>query len=171
MVRKVTQAAADEVAAESYDDILDRSWSEMPKALNLPLGTYELEGRNASFLKADTDKNLNARVLIFDKVIQPMEDVDEDAIRALGENYDFTNNEVVTTIWLEKDVDWDEVNQNLQKRGLDTDSMTLRESLKAVKGTRVLAYLNQGTFTTRSGEVKTENRATSFAAVSDGSEE
>lgn len=155
-------AKAKKEAVESYDDILDRTWDEMPEAKILPDGDWLLKGRNAAFVgpKGDT----NAKVLFFYIPEQAMEDVDPEALAALGDDYELSDNQIVFTIWIESNRDWQSVRRHLEKHGVDP-SLTIREQFKKFKGTEAVATLGFRSFQTSTGDTVQENTASNFRSV------
>jgi hypothetical protein len=146
-----------------YQDILNRSWGEMPESKNLPVGFWLLRAQNAVFKPGG--ENMNDRVLFFYTAVEPSDDVDEDAIAELGPDYDYTENDIVHTFWVEKARDWRNVEDHLALHGIDDKELTVAASLKAVKGTSVMGYLDVRTFEDRAGNMRTENNITAFKEV------
>lgn len=147
-----------------YDDILNRSWDDMPEAGLLPVGSWVITARNGAYLPPK-DKT-NARVIFFYKAKEPMDDVDTDALQSMGittGEYDLSLNEIAYTIWIEGPKDWGKVRDHLAIHGVETEGMTLKESLKAVKGADVVAFLDQNSFKRRDGTSVDENKPTSFS--------
>lgn len=152
------------MAEASYqEEILNRSWDEIPVPKLLPVGSYLLKTRNASYL-AGKDEN-SPKALFFYVPKEAMDDVDGAALDDLGADYDFNANQIVFTKWLESPKDWDELRQHLAKHGVSTEGRSLKETLKDVKGTEVIAYLNTRNFQNRAGETVTENNPTAFVKV------
>jgi len=161
---KRNEVENEEEAGGGYDDILNRSWDDMPEAGLLPVGSWVITARNGAYLPP-RDKT-NARVIFFYKAKEPMDDVDPDALAELGitsGEYDLGMNEITYTIWIEGPRDWQKVKAHLELLGVDPEGLTLKESLKAVKGADVVAFLDQNSFTRRDGTKVDENRPTSFS--------
>lgn len=155
---KRTEDAAD------YGDILDKVWGDIPEPSTLPNGSWLLKGRNASYV-APKDDTQNGKVLFFYTPQEPTDDVDAEELAALGEDYDITENQITYTIWIEFGKDWDKVRQHLAKHGVEDSTVSIRDSLKAFKGTQVVAQVGTRTYTDRNGETQVENTASSFTAV------
>lgn len=149
--------------SDAHSDILNKSWADIPQPKVLPVGTWLLQGRNASFIPKKEDSTLSARVLFFYRAKEPMDDVNQDELAALGDNYDFDNNDIVKQFWVDRPKDWDAVRRHLELHGVEI-SGSIQDTLKRFKNTEVLAYLNTKTFTSN-GESKVDNDPTSFAAV------
>lgn len=146
-----------------YADILKRSWDDIPKPQLLPNGSWRMRAKNAKYVEAKaTDQNPYA--LFVYAPLEPLADVDEDAIAEL-DGYDASQNRVFSRIWLETAADWDALRTHIRKHGIDTGSRTPEETLKAVKGTEIIAFLDRETFTDGSGEVREQNTASKFAPV------
>lgn len=148
-----------------YADILQQSWDNIPEAKALPVGTYLLKARNASFQPPKSEDK--KPVVLF--VYQPkeaMDDVQSTELESLGENYDIADNRVFTRFFIESNADWDKVRKHIVKHGVDLKGKSLEDGLKSVANTEILAYLDQSTFTDKqTGEVRTQNDAKEFAPV------
>lgn len=151
--------------SEDYKDILKKSWDEIPEAVALPVGSYLLKARNASFQPAkDADKSPMVMFVYAPK--EAMDDVNSDALAALGENYDISDNRIFKTFFIETNADWDAVRKHIVKHGVDLSGKSLEEGLAAVKGSEVIAYLDQKTYTDKAtGELKTNNDPKEFVPV------
>lgn len=149
--------------SEDYAEIANRSWDEIPEVQTLPVGSWLLKARNAVYMPAKGDAS--PRILFFYTAKEPMDDVDDVALNQLGDDYDYADNDIVSTFWVERNKDWDAVRSHLAKHGIDASGKTVPETLKAFKGTEVIAVLGTKTYTTGAGELKEENTASSFAAV------
>ena len=154
--------------AENYEDLLDRQWSDIPEVSILPVGSWGLKGVNVFHKKALRAEE-KERLLFFYAAETPMDDVDEDELRNLGADYDFGQNRIVSTFWLENGLnpsrDMDTVRAHLKKHGIDLGVLSLRESFEEFKGSEVVAYLGTQTYTTNSGEQKTDNIPSAFSPV------
>lgn len=147
-----------------YADILSQSWDEIPEAKTLPQGSYLLRARSASYQPAkDVDKS--PAVLFVYSAKEAMEDVDADEIAKLGDNYDIGANKIFSRFFVADKSDWDNVRKHIAKHGVDLKGLTIEESLKAVKGREVIAFLGQRSFTTNAGEAKEENVPSNFTPV------
>lgn len=150
--------------SETYESILDKQWDDIQKPEVLPVGSWLLQGRNAVHQPAKSADG-NERILFVYSVKEPMDDVDEDALEALGADYDYTENRVFASFWLETGRDLDAVRTHLRKHGVDTEGKTIKESLGAFKGTQVVSYLDHKTYDNAAGETVQDNNPTSFAAL------
>lgn len=152
----------------NYADILEQSWGNIPETQNLPKGSWKLKVNGMAF-KPETD-NANARVLVVLKAVEPMDDVDEDALLKLesnGNKYDYSQNRIFVTFWISDGADWQTVRVFLKKLGEDllTDK-TITESFKAARGREIIAYLDQRTYTSKAtGDEVTENTAGGFTSA------
>lgn len=151
--------------SDDYNEILDRSWDELPPVQLAPDGSYLLRGRNAAYIPG---KDTSDKVLFSYNVKAPLEDVDPDELAELGD-YDITQNRVTYTMWVEDGADWDAVRKHMALHGMDlSDYKSIRESIKAFRGFEIIAYLTANSYVVKStGETKTENKPSKFAAVED----
>lgn len=149
-----------------YADIADLSWDNIQEPKTLPVGSYLLRASNASFQPAkDADKS--PVVMFVYRVKEPMDDVKTEELEELGAEYDITENKVFHRIYIEDGSSWDQVRKHLEKHRVEMVSGEggVLKTLKKFKGTEVIAYLEQRSFTRASGEVGIANNATTFAAV------
>jgi hypothetical protein len=161
MARK-KQTEADQT--EDLGNILDRTWDDFPEEQTLPEGTWRLVGRNAAYMPP-RDEGQNGKVVFFFIPKDAKEDVDADALAALGPDYDVTENEVTTTIWIERNRDWANVKSVLAALGVDTDGKTLKEQFKGVRGAEVDAYVTTRSYNRADGSTVTQNVANQFQAA------
>lgn len=146
-----------------YADIADLSWDNIQEPKVLPIGTYLLKLSNAVFQPSkDVDKS--PTVMFVHKAKEAMDDVNTDELEALGADYDISENKIFTRIFIEDGSSWDQVRKLLAKHGVEVSGNVV-ESLKKAKGSEVLGYLNQQTFTRKDGSVGTGNNVTEFAKV------
>lgn len=147
-----------------YADILSQSWDNIPQPKLLPVGSWLLKGRNASFQAAKDETKSNAVLFVY-SAKEPMDDVDSDALSELGAEYDVAENKIFFRMYVDDAAAWDGVRNHLAKHGIDTAGKSIADSLKAFKGTEVIAYLDQNTFVNAAGESVTSNNAKQFAQV------
>lgn len=150
--------------SENYEDILNQSWDNIQEAAVLPVGSYLLRARNASF-QPSKDADKSSTVLFVYSPKEPMDDVDSNELAALGADYDISENRIFARFYVETAADWNSVREHLKKHGIDPAGKSIADSLKAVKGTEVIAYLGQRQFQNAAGEQKVDNNPTQFAAV------
>ncbi len=151
------------MADQTYDDILDRSFDELQDDKILPLGTWNLRLRNTHFKQPSTEGQ-SAQVLFFYHPIEPTGDVDVEAMEALGENYDYTENQIVFKVWIEGNRSWRDLMNHLKKHiGIDWTAGSIREVLKkGCKGAEVMAELGERTYENNFGELVVENVPSNF---------
>lgn len=150
-----------------YAAILQTSYAELPKVKLLPGGSWLLGGRNAAYIEPKEDKS--GKVLFFYKAREAMDDVSEAELEALGAEYDIAMNDLVHTIYIESDVDWEKkVIPFLKRHDGWTPGVNLVEGLKNFKSTVIVAYVGQKSFTDQSGEFRTENTVSNFVSPSAG---
>lgn len=152
---------------DTYTDIMKVAWGEIPEPKLLPVGSWLLQLRNVTFLEP-REEGQKGRVLFFYTPRAPMEDVSEDDLAALGQDYDFGENQVTYTIWIESSRDWKRVREHIAKHGTEVDpALSIEENFKAVSKARpeIIGYLDQRSYQTNAGEQKTDNNITAFQAV------
>lgn len=151
--------------ADKYGDLLKRSWDDLPQpAPYLPEGTWLLKGRNVAYFPADEENDKSERVVLFFEPLEPMDDVKQEELDALGPNYDYANNDVTKQFYINRAKDWVEVRKILNLMGIETEGQTQEDSFKAFKGAKVLAYLSIKTFQNkRTGERVITNDPVNFA--------
>lgn len=159
---KGSKAKTMDKTEDGVNDILNRNWSEMSRSAVLPIGDYKWKARSGSF-KATDDWSAVTFVLVCQEA---METVDADALEELGDNYDLSVNTVFHKIFTSEASDWDKVRDVLTAFGIDVDNLTIKESLKAVKGREIVAYSKPNTRTdNRTGELIEENVLSGFKSV------
>lgn len=150
---------------DNYTDIMQTQWNDIPEPQVLPVGSWRLRLRNANFVVAK-EEGQNSKFLFFYVPQEPMADVDEAELAALGSEYDISENDVVHTIWVERKRDFDKVRKHLLIHGIEVNpDQSIEETLKGARNAEVVAYLGQRSFTTRGGETVTENQPTNFVPV------
>ncbi len=147
----------------TYDDILDQSFDDLQDDKVLPVGRWVMRLRNAHFMEPRGEGG-NARILFFYHPVEPTDDVDSKALEALGEGYDWSENQIVFTSWIDGNRAWRDVFSHLRKHaGVDFDAGTIREVLKkGVKGSEVTAELGEETYENQFGELVLQNTASNF---------
>lgn len=146
-----------------YSDLLNRSRKDIPKPALLPEGMWRLRAQRAQFFEP-RQEDQNPRVVVWYKAVEPLSDVDPDALAALPADYDFANTPLEANFWLGELKDWDKLNAHLDMLGVDS-SLTVVDALKAVTGREVNAYLDQDTYTPKNGEPETKNVPKNFISA------
>ena len=157
----LAQNQANSQTPVNYQDILNESWDNIQEVVTLPIGSWMLRTRNASIQPPKTEGGNPSALFVYEPQ-EPMNDVDQAALDQLGADYNYSENRIFHRIWLETGADKDRLRQHITKHGVDLTGMTIGESLKAVKGTVVIAYLTQKLVTLKSGETRPENEAQNF---------
>lgn len=147
-----------------YKSILKTSWDAIPEPKTLPVGSWLLVGQGATF-KAPADDTKSPQILFVYGVKTPMDDVDEGELANLGPDYDYGINKVYARFFVGENSDWHRVRQHLGKHGIDVEGLSIEETLKAFRGTEVIAFLDQRTYVNGSGQEVEENNPTSFIPV------
>ncbi len=151
---------------ESYEETLNRTRAETPTLQLLPVGSYRLKHTGkAKFLEAKDDKN--DCVMFIYSAMEPLDDVDAEELAALGD-YDISMNTMFFRVWIEKATDWADFWTHVDKHGvvLGPDA-TLKEGMDAVKGSEIIAWLDQSTFQNKAGDMVDTNDPVNFAPVED----
>lgn len=147
-----------------YESILNKSWGEIPEVQLLPAGSWLVRCRGASYVAPKTADQSPQLAFIYE-AIEPMDDVDEEALTALGEDYSFSDNRLFHRFWFKTGADRQMVRNHLQKHGIDPDDYTVAESLKAVKGRDIIAVVAQETYKPKNGgDLITQNVIKAFSA-------
>jgi hypothetical protein len=146
---------------KNYEDILETSWDDVPQVKLLPVGSWLLKVRNASF-QPPKKEDQSPSVLIVYTAKEPMDDVSDEELAELGEDYDFGENRLFVRFWIETGADKDNLRKHIEKHGIETKGMTFAETLKALKGNEVIAYVAQKSFQNAAGVSVVENTATNF---------
>jgi len=154
--------------SEDYEDLLERTRAETPTLKLLPVGSYRLKhSGNAKFVTAkDSDKNDS--VMFVYSVMEPLEDVDAEELNALGD-YDISMNKLFFRVWIESETDWANFWSHVDKHGemgLGPEA-TRKEAMAAMKGSEIIAWLEQRTFQNKAGDMVDTNDPVNFAPVAD----
>ena len=149
--------------SENYSDILNTQWDDIPEPKVLPDGSYLLKLRNASYQPAKGEGD--PTVMFAYKVVEPMDDVPQDENDKLGNDYDYDLNTIFSRFWISNTADWAKVRKHLEKHGVDVSGKTPTEALKDARGSEVVAFLQQRSYTNNSGQDVTENQPTNFSEV------
>ncbi len=133
--------------------LMQKAWSDIPTAQLLPVGTWQLRCKSASF-KPAKEEGKSDTILIVYEAFEPTEDVDADALAELGDNYDYTMTPIFHRIWVKTEADLDKFRTLCTKHGVDVnDYANPMEAMKALKGTVVNGYLQQSTYKDRTENV------------------
>jgi hypothetical protein len=150
---------------ENYADILTRSWDDIPTPKVLPVGTWLLRGKNVA-LFPPKEEGQSLRVAFFYQAKEPMADVKQEELDTLGEDYAYSENDIVKQFFVNRNKDWDGIRRHLALHGIDTAGKSQKETFDAFKGAEVLAFLGTRTYTNGAGQSVTDNDPTSFGVVS-----
>lgn len=157
------------MSAMDYDDLLNRTWDDIPEDKLLPGGGWLVAGRNASLVKPKEDGQ-SLKVLFNMKAKEPVS-VAQEELDDLGD-YDVTANDLTYTIYVEKPSDWNKVFKFLDTFGVTVDrSDPILNSegklafSKAFGGAEAIAEIGQRVYQTREGETKQDNTLSKFQKV------
>lgn len=148
---------------QDYASILNTSWSEIPEVQLLPSGSWKMRCRGATHMPPKT-ADQSPQVAFVYEAIEPMEDVDDDALQALGSDYNYEDNRIFSRFWFKTGADKQNVRNHIAKHGIDPNDYSVSESLKAVKGRDVIAVVGTETYKSKSGEMITQNVIKAFSA-------
>lgn len=148
----------------NYAAILERSWDDIPPPKLLPVGSWLLKGKNVAMFPPKED-GAAIRIAFFYEAREPMDDVSEAELQALGEDYSYAENDVVKQFFINRNKDWDSVRKHLELHGIETKGQSQKETFDAFKGSEVVAYLSTKTFVNGAGQQITDNDPSNFAAV------
>ena len=166
---------ADKDNYEDYETIGDMSWDDVPDPKVLPKGPWVLAGKNAKRMPGrageDGKSDSSPYVLFFYKAVEPLVEVDDDELAALGDEYDVQINDLTFRIYIETKADYRKVEAHLAKHGIVagvSEETGKKESidatLKRFKNSRVIGVLGQRTFKDRTGDLRTDNTIGSFVS-------
>lgn len=146
-----------------YENLLNQRFDAFPDPKPLPVGSWLLKLRNASYKPGNGEQN--AKFIFVYQPKEPMDDVDDAQLAELGPDYDVSSNQLFKNFFVESASDVAAVRRHVAKHGVDVEGKTIEDALKAIKGAEIIGYLQQRTFTDRAGEVRTDNDIQSFVAV------
>ncbi len=154
--------------SDDYESMLERTRAETPTLELLPVGSYRLKHSGKAKFNAAKDSDKNDSVMFIYSAMEALEDVDADALAALGD-YDISQNKLFFRVWIESEVDWANFWSHVDKHGdlgLGPDA-TRKEAMEALKGAEIIAWLDQRTFQNKAGDMVDTNDPANFAAVED----
>ena len=155
------------MTATNYETLLNRSWKAVQKPKLLPVGSYELKCRGASFQMPKKDDGKPTFIFTYEPK-EAMTDVPQEALDELGD-YNLSNTRIFKRFWVENDIDLSAVRDHILKHGVEMDEdlpITDAGNLKLLRGTSVVAFLQQETYHNKAtGEATPQNVAVNFAAA------
>ncbi len=163
----------DENDLNDYESIGDTSWDDIPEPKTLPNGPWLLQGKNAKRMKGrDADDEHEASspyVLFFYKAVEPLAEVDDAELAALGDDYDVSTNDLSFRIYIETKADFRKVLTHLAKHEIvpekseETGKMeSIDATLKRFRKSKVIGVLKSRTFKDKTGELHTDNSISAF---------
>lgn len=151
------------MAEYTYEDLADMGWDDIPEPKLLPVGSWRLKARNATYKEGKGDSNPYFMFVYVPSA--PLDDVDADKLIELGADYDVSNNRIFHRMWVETASDFDAVRKHLAKHGIELEGKSVKETLAAFKGTEVIGAIGIKVFTDRSNEERQENVVEAFAPI------
>lgn len=156
--------------SDSYEDIMNMTWEDIPEAVTLPVGPYKVKGKFLSY-RAAQDEGQNDRFSLTFSVEAPLDGVDEDALAQLGDDYDFSVNQVEKTLWIDSRASWAEVARTLRTVGIEPagaifeqDGKVSKQLQRAFRGVEIGAHIGERTYE-KDGEMRTTNTLSKFISL------
>lgn len=148
----------------SYEEILDRQWDDIGEPTIIPGGKWVVKVRQVVVFKPKT-VGQSERGVIRLTPIEPLDDVDADALDALGDGYDVTVNELEYQKFLETGRDLGEWKSAFAKFGVDVQGKTWGEVFKEIRGKKAVAVVGKRTYTNKDGVVVPTNTVSGFISL------
>lgn len=153
-----------------YDDLVNRTWEDIPEPQLLPGGLWLNTGRNAGFMKP-REEGQSAKVVFFYKPKEAIQ-VNEEDLAELGDDYDLSINDLTYTIYIESAADWDKVRKHMALHGVTMSGPLFDENGKLAlnkkfKGAEVVAEVGQRSYDNDAGETIWQNTMAKFAKVAE----
>lgn len=152
-----------------YDDLINRTWEDIPEPELLPNGGWMLEGGNVSLIKPK-EKGKSSKVLFSYKAKEPVS-VPDDLLEEMG-NYDFSINDLNFTIYLENASDWDKVRKHLELHGIELNKKDrlVNEAgklsfAKDFRGSKVIGDIRDRNYENADGVTIWQNSVSKFQRV------
>lgn len=152
---------------DSYDDILNRSFNDIPENDPLlPDCKAILRIRNATFMPPKGDSGKGAKVLVYMNATEVLEGADEDELTAALGDTPIEEVDVVSQFWADKNRDWRTIKAFLATAGVDvTSGKALIDELKDCAGRSVVGDVRTRSYVNAMGVEVTSNEASNFEAV------
>lgn len=150
--------------AIDYTKLAEMSWDAIPDSQIVPTGTWKLQCRSA-FYYPPKEEGQDARVQISWIPVEPMDDVDEDRLAAMGD-YDLSFTVVDRTWFISDGKVLEDVKKVILLHGVVPETgQQFGDVLKGMRKKQVMANLISKVVKNRDGENKEVNFPTTFAAV------
>lgn len=152
-----------------YDDILNRTWEEIPTPVLLPAGGWLLVGKNAALVKPK-EEGKSLKILFSYQAKEPVS-VAEDLLEELAD-YDISINDLSFTVYIETPADWAKVKRHLALAGVEMTGSILDEAgklafNKAFRGSEVVAEVGQRSYDDANGDTIWQNSLSKFQKVAE----
>lgn len=134
----------------------------------LPEGTWRLKVRGYKYRPAT--ETASAQVVFFLMPIEPKEDVDTEALEALGEDYDLSINSATAQFWLGEARDWTKVFAFAEAAGIESEEVaevSRKEVFDMIRDRYVVGYMKVETYTDRAGAMVQKLVVSSFSKDED----
>lgn len=153
--------------SDNYDEILNRTWEEVPELQLLKTGGWLVKGRSVALIRPK-DEGKSLKVLFGFKAEQPVS-VAQDLLDEMGD-YDFTANDLNYTMYVETAADWDKVRKFLDIFGVEVDkkkpiidSATGKLSFsKDFQGREAIAEISERSYDNDAGQTIWQNQLSKF---------
>lgn len=154
------------MTTQGYEEILQTGWNELPDEKYLPDGSFRLKVVSGKVIPP-RNENESAVAMFALEPQEAMSDVSDDALAALGEDFDLADHTLFHKIWLKKASDWHRLQSLIEKMGVDPKAyQTKEESLKACKNAQIVGYVVTKVFTDKAtGAPRQQNEVQSFAVA------
>lgn len=169
MSKKTAKPEADtedeELSSNALDALMDTAYENLPEIMEtIPGGTWRLRARNAAF--KDATETQSSKFLFFYVPVEPADDVDPEALAAAGADYDYTNNQIVVSIYVANLRDLKKVMGHIAMHGVDLEGLNPKQAIKKIRGKEIMANVGARSYEGTFGTVH-ENTASGFSPVND----
>jgi hypothetical protein len=154
-----------------YDDLLNRTWDDIPEPVLLPGGTWMVAGKTAALVRPK-EEGKSLKILFGLKAKEPV-NVAQEELDELGD-YDITINDLQHTIYIENASDWDKVRKFLAVFGVEIDTKVKivdgngkLSFAKAFAGAEAVAEIGQRNYQDANNETVWQNNLSKFQAVTE----
>jgi hypothetical protein len=151
---------------ESYADILDQVWDDLPEEVKIPAGPYRLRCTNAGSKAKDVENNKPARAWFVYSIVEAGRGHEDIAKFNAIPKIDVEGLEIMVSFNLKKKFDIDRLNKHILAHGVKPQKgQTRADLIKAVKSTEVMAFCRPDEYTNGQGELVETTRAEDFFAA------
>lgn len=151
-----------------YEDLLNKSWDEIPDPQNLPSGQWHVKGTNAALVKP-REEGQSLKVLLTFRAVRPV-NVAEDLLEEMGD-YDFTANDLQYTQYIEGAADLAKLRKLLAKSfGIEVEGGIIDGNgklsfAKAFRDAEAIAEIGERSYQDSNGNTVFQNTIGKFQAI------